>query len=197
MSRTKFSAIALAAVALCAALALLVGCSGSSNSSGSASASAASTSASAASASASTAAASTSAAAASTSASAASTSASAASASAASTITLEEYFAKNQSEWDDAVKQIKESGGDVLDVEMFVKDNQITQIMTFKDTYNSEQVARVKQSLEEQSGDLVKSIEGQLQSMERLINTTGITWVFQYRNGDGSLIYALEVGGNK
>lgn len=178
MSRTKIAALTLAAIALFATFALVVGCSSSSSSSAAASGSASAASASASAA----------------SASAASASASAASASAAAQGTLEDYFKTHQSEWDNAVASIKESGGDVMGVDLTVSGNKISQIMTFKQTYNESQVEQIKANLEAQIDGLKTQVSQQVKSMEQAAGISGITWFFDYRNGDGTSIVALEVG---
>ena len=62
--------------------------------------------------------------------------------------TLESYFKANSTEWNDAVSQIKASGGDILDVDMSVSGNKISQIMTYKQTFPAEAVDAMKSSLE-------------------------------------------------
>jgi len=184
MVRTKTVSLAVMVVALMATLALAVGCAGGSGSGSAASSSAAAASSSAAASS--TAAASSSA--------ATQTIASSAAA-ATSYATLEDYINAHQSEWADVVKQIKESGGDVLDVEMSVKGNQISQIMTYKQQYNADQVAQMKASFEDQKASLEDSIAPQIKSIEQGSGVSGVTWYFAYLNADGSEIFSFELGG--
>ena len=113
-----------------------------------------------------------------------------------STKTLESYFKSNQSEWNSAVQQIKESGGDVLDVDMSVSGNKISQIMTFKQTYSADQVNTIKANLESQLDSLTTTVAQQIKAMEQETGITGITWLFDYRNGDGKTILSTEVKGS-
>jgi len=103
-------------------------------------------------------------------------------------MTLEDYFKAHQSEWDDAVKQIKQSGGDIIVVEMSVSGNQINQIMTYKQTFNDEQVAAMKASLDQNIADMQASLSSQIAQMEAAAGVQGVTWHFEYRNGDGKVI---------
>lgn len=109
--------------------------------------------------------------------------------------TLESYFKEHSSEWNSAVQQIKESGGDVLDVEMSVSGNKISQIMTYKQTYSQDAVDVIKASLEGQAETLKSTVKTQIQSMEKESGVSGISWLFEYRNGDGKSIYSMEVDG--
>lgn len=109
--------------------------------------------------------------------------------------TLESYFKANQSEWNSAVQQIKESGGDVLDVDMSVSGNKISQIMTYKQTFPAEAVSTIKASLEGQVDQLKSTVKTQIQAMEKQVGISGITWFFDYRNGDGKSIFSMEVDG--
>ena len=110
-----------------------------------------------------------------------------------STKTLESYFKSNQSEWNSAVQQIKESGGDVLDVDMSVSGNKISQIMTFKQTYSDDQVNTIKANLEAQLDSMKASVAQQITQMEKEVGISGITWFFDYRNGDAKSILSTEV----
>ncbi|MDO5117977.1 MAG: DUF4854 domain-containing protein [Eggerthellaceae bacterium] len=109
--------------------------------------------------------------------------------------TLESYFKANQSEWNSAVAQIKESGGDTLDVDMSVTGNKISQIMTYKQTFSDEAVATIKSNIEAQADTLKSTIKSQIKAMEKEVGISGITWFFDYRNGDGKSIYSMEVDG--
>ena len=107
---------------------------------------------------------------------------------------LEEYFKAHESEWNDAVAQIVESGGDVLDVEMTVEENTINQIMTYKTTYPAAAVEQMKTAFAGQEEALLSSLSEQIKSIEK---ETGfdISWYFEYRNGDGSPIYSMTATG--
>ena len=109
--------------------------------------------------------------------------------------TLESYFKANSSEWNSAVAQIKESGGDVLDVDMSVSGNKISQIMTYKQTFPPEAVEIMKSSLEGQAENLKAQVSTQIKAMEKETGISGITWFFDYRNGDGKSIFSMEVSG--
>lgn len=109
--------------------------------------------------------------------------------------TLEGYFKEHSSEWNSAVQQIKESGGDVLDVDMSVSGNKISQIMTYKQTYSQDAVDVIKASLEGQAETLKSTVKTQIQSMEKEAGVSGISWLFEYRNGDGKSIFSMEVDG--
>lgn len=111
-----------------------------------------------------------------------------------STKTLESYFKSNQSEWNTAVDQIKASGGDILDVDMSVSGNKISQIMTYKQTFPEDAVAVMKSSLEGQAENLKSTVATQIAAMEKETGISGITWYFDYRNGDGKSIFSMEVG---
>ena len=111
-------------------------------------------------------------------------------------MTLEQYFAQNKAEWDDAVAQIKESGEGIMDVEMSVSGNEISQIMTFTQTFGGEQVAAMKAELEKQAGDLKEQVSDQIRTMEQAAGIDGITWHFEYRNGDGEVIGSFDIGSN-
>ena len=110
--------------------------------------------------------------------------------------TLESYFKANATEWNDAVSQIKASGGDILDVDMSVSGNKISQIMTYKQTFPAEAVDAMKSSLEGQAANLKAQVSTQLKAMEKETGISGITWFFDYRNGDGKSIFSMEVSGN-
>ena len=107
--------------------------------------------------------------------------------------TLEGYFREHKVEWDSAVAQIEQSGGDYLDVDMSVSRNKISQIMTYKRTYSAEEVKAMKASFKNATDNLKTAVSKQIKSMEEETGISGITWYFEYRNGDGSLIYALDV----
>lgn len=126
-----------------------------------------------------------------------SSSAGSASSAAAPQKTLETYVKANQSEWDSVVAQLKESGGDVMDVDMSVSGNTITQIMTYKQTFTSEQVAIIKSNLEGQSGEMLANVADQIAEMEKASDVSGIEWVFEYRNGDGQTISAFTATAKK
>lgn len=180
MARTKIATIA-AAFVLCAVLALVAGCSSSSSSSASAAAGSGSASAAASAA----------------SASATSTATASASKSAtAAAKTLEEYFAANKAEWETAVAQIKEKAGDTMDVDMSLAGNKISQIMTYKVTYSEEAVAQMKERFAASADSLRSQTGAQIKTMEQALGVNGITWYFDYRNGDGASIYATEIGAN-
>lgn len=110
--------------------------------------------------------------------------------------TLESYFKANSSEWNSAVAQIKESGGDILDVDMSVSGNKISQIMTYKQTFPAEAVEVMKSSLEGKAANLKAQVSTQIKAMEKETGISGITWFFDYRNGDGKSIFSMEVSGN-
>ena len=110
--------------------------------------------------------------------------------------TLESYFKANSTEWNDAVSQIKASGGDILDVDMSVSGNKISQIMTYKQTFPAEAVDAMKSSLEGQAANLKAQVSTQIKAMEKETGISGITWFFDYRNGDGKSIFSMEVGAN-
>lgn len=122
---------------------------------------------------------------------------SSASSAAAPQKTLETYVKANQSEWDSVVAQLKESGGDVMDVDMSVSGNTITQIMTYKQTFTSEQVAIIKSNLEGQSNEMLANVADQIAEMEKASDVSGIEWVFEYRNGDGQTISAFTATAKK
>ena len=124
---------------------------------------------------------------------AASTSASA-SASAATGNTLEGYFKEHLAEWETTVAQIKEKAGDVMDVDMTITGNRISQIMTYKQTYSDETVAQLKAKFEEASANLKSQTEAQIKAMEDALGVKGITWYFAYCNGDGKVITDFEYG---
>ena len=126
---------------------------------------------------------------------AASTSASA-SASAATGNTLEGYFKEHLAEWETTVAQIKEKAGDVMDVDMTITGNRISQIMTYKQTFPAEAVDAMKSSLEGQAANLKAQVSTQIKAMEKETGISGITWFFDYRNGDGKSIFSMEVSGN-
>lgn len=106
--------------------------------------------------------------------------------------TLETYIKAHQSEWDNTVAQIKESGGSIMDVEMTCSGNTITQIMTYKQVFPDDAVAQMKQKFEEQGPSMVAKVADQIKQMEQEADVTGITWIFEYRNGDGKAIYSTE-----
>ena len=108
--------------------------------------------------------------------------------------TLESYFKDHQSEWDSTVAQIKESGGEVMDVEMAVTGNKISQIMRFKQTYTDSQVATIKANIEAQVDGLKSQVTQQIAKMEQSSGIKGITWLFDYQNGDGKSIASFEWG---
>lgn len=107
--------------------------------------------------------------------------------------TLESYFDKNKSEWDTAVAQIQESGQGVMDVDMSVKGNHITQVMTYKQTFGNDAVEMMRNTFAGQVEGLASNVGEQIKSMEKAANIEGITWTFEYRNGNGDLIYGFDV----
>ena len=110
----------------------------------------------------------------------------------AATKTLETFVNDNKADWDKTVKQLKDSGGDILDVEVTVEGNTINQIMTYKNQFTDEQVAVVKKNLDDQSSSMISQISSQIKDMEKAAGVTGITWYFEYRNGDGKTIASYE-----
>ena len=110
----------------------------------------------------------------------------------AATKTLETFVNDNKADWDKTVKQLKDSGGDILDVEVTVEGNTINQIMTYKNQFTDEQVAVVKKNLDEQSSSMISQISSQIKDMEKAAGVTGITWYFEYRNGDGKTIASYQ-----
>ena len=110
----------------------------------------------------------------------------------AATKTLETFVNDNKADWDKTVKQLKDSGGDILDVEVTVEGNTINQIMTYKNQFTDEQVAVVKKNLDDQSSSMISQISSQIKDMEKAAGVTGITWYFEYRNGDGKTIASYQ-----
>ena len=103
--------------------------------------------------------------------------------------TLEDYFAANQSEWDEAVASIQEGTQGVMDVDLSVKGNTITQIMTYTQTYAPDAVAAMKTYFEGQADSFMANLKSQIATMEEKTGIKGITWEFSFNNGDGTPIY--------
>ena len=92
-------------------------------------------------------------------------------------------------------KQLADQGGEVMTVELDVDGNEIIQTMTYKTTHPADAVAIMKQSFEEQASSLESSISGQIASIEKETGISGISWTFDYCNGDGASIFSMTIGG--
>lgn len=111
-------------------------------------------------------------------------------------MTLEKYVADNQAEWDKTVDEIKAAAASLMDVDMSVSGNKISQIMKFKETYPAADVEAMKANLDTQFASLKATASEQIKSMEEATGIQGISWYFEYQNGDGTTIGSLEVDAN-
>lgn len=109
--------------------------------------------------------------------------------------TLEEYFKANQAEWEEIVTEVQQSGQGMMDIDLTLDGNKISQIMTFTTTYSSDQAAQIAENLANAAGTLESQIKSQIQLIEKEANIDGVTWFFDYRNGDGTSLFSMEVDG--
>lgn len=106
--------------------------------------------------------------------------------------TLEEYFAANPGELEDMIKDINsdESIQGTLTVDLEVKDNTLSYIYNFIETFPDEKLEEIRPELKSRMESEVKeSMEGTINSIEKAYGVDGVRLYMEYRNGDGATIY--------
>ena len=110
-----------------------------------------------------------------------------------SNATLEKYFQDHPDEWSDVEDELKDMGGEMFTVDLSVKDNQITQIMTYKETFDADSVAQMKEYFTNNEAALREEIVQSIATIEKQASISGVTWLMQYNNGDGTEIFSLTI----
>ena len=110
--------------------------------------------------------------------------------------TLEKYFTDHPDEWADVEDQIESMAGEMFSIDLTVKDNQIEQIMTYTETFTADAVAEMKAYFESQEAAVIENIQKSIASVESGAGVQGVTWLVQYNNGDGSVIYSKVIDAN-
>ena len=111
-------------------------------------------------------------------------------------MTLEKYFTDNPSEWTDIEDQLKDMSGDMFALDLSVKGNQINQVMTYTETFDSDALAEMKTYFQSQEPNLVAQMQNSIASVEKGAGIDGVTWLVQFNNGDGSEIYSVTIDKN-
>lgn len=108
--------------------------------------------------------------------------------------TLEQYFAANPGELEDMKKSINsdESIQGVLTVDLEVKDNTLSYIYNFTETFPDERIEEMKPELKERmEGELKETTKQSIDAIEKAYGVEGVKLYMEYRNGDGATIYGM------
>lgn len=111
--------------------------------------------------------------------------------------TLEEYFTNNPKE----LKKIKEKVTKdenmegilkIVDFDVYAKENTMTYSYKFKETYDDEKVAKMKEQLDKSLEDMGADMPEKIKSIEKGYGVGDVTIRMEYLNGDGSVIAEKE-----
>ncbi|MBR2782997.1 MAG: DUF4854 domain-containing protein [Firmicutes bacterium] len=104
--------------------------------------------------------------------------------------TLEDFFNANPGELEDINESLNnnESYKDVMDFDVQVKDNTLSYVCTYKQTYSADEVAAMKPELERGIAEDTGGMRDSIAAMEKYSGVDGISVYLEYRNGDGSTI---------
>ena len=107
-----------------------------------------------------------------------------------SEVTLESYFKDHPDELKEVKKSLKEdeSYNKVVDIDVDVKENTLSYIYTFKETYSDEKVKELKPDLEKSIEQAGTQLKDQIKSIEDSYGVKGVKMYMEFRNGDGSKI---------
>ncbi len=106
--------------------------------------------------------------------------------------TLEAYFAANPGELEEMEKNINsdESIQGTLTVDVEVKDNTLSYIYNFIETFPDDKVESMKPELKERmEGELKETMKDSISKVEAAYGVEGVKLYMEYRNGDGTTIY--------
>ena len=109
--------------------------------------------------------------------------------------TLEQYFQNHEDEWAEVQDQVKNLAGEMFEIDMTVKDNQISQVMTYTETFGEEQLAAMKDYFEQQKAAIQEQVAGSIALIQQQTDAEGVTWVMKYNNGDGAEIFSMTIDG--
>jgi len=107
-------------------------------------------------------------------------------------LTLEEYFADHEDELNNIKKSMNEdeSYKDLVTIDLTVKENTLSYIYTFKETYSDEQIEGFKPDLKtSMEGEVKTTMQDKIKEIESQYGISGVKLYMEYRNGDGTKIY--------
>lgn len=110
--------------------------------------------------------------------------------------TLEDYFNEHPDELEDIKKSVNEdeSYNEVVDIDVDVKDNTLSYIYTFKQTFSDEQIESFKPDLQESmEGEVTDQMKEKIGDIEKGYGVKGVKMYMEYRNGDGSKILGTTI----
>ncbi len=106
--------------------------------------------------------------------------------------TLEDYFAANPGELEEMEKNVNsdESIQGTLTVDIEVKENTLSYIYNFTESFPDESVEAMKPELKERmEGELKETMQDSITKIETAYGVEGVKLYMEYRNGDGTTIY--------
>ena len=111
-------------------------------------------------------------------------------------ITLESYYNEHPDELEEVKENINsdDSLKDLVTVDVTVKENTLSYIYEFKETYSDEQVESFKPDLKKNmEGEITDQMQEKIAQIEEAFGIEGVKFYMEYRNGDGSKIYGTTI----